>query len=106
MPGAIQPKNEGPIRKPAIISATACGWPTRRANQPTARQTTRMNASWRKKKAASSESVMILIGGVGNGDSSDCQTPNCILQPVSASVDLLPHALPMRLVEEIVNLVP
>jgi 3-hydroxyacyl-[acyl-carrier-protein] dehydratase len=49
---------------------------------------------------------MILIGDAGNGDSSDCQTPNCILQPVSASVDLLPHALPMRLVEEIVNLVP
>ena len=31
---------------------------------------------------------------------------NCILPSVSASVDLLPHALPMRLVEEIVDLVP
>jgi 3-hydroxyacyl-[acyl-carrier-protein] dehydratase len=52
-----------------------------------------MKASWRKKNAASGASAMI--------DRRELYTPG-----VSARIDLLPHAPPMRLVEEVVDLIP
>jgi hypothetical protein len=53
-----------------------------------------MNAIWRKKNAASAASVINLL-------TRELYTPH-----VFARIDLLPHAPPMRLVEEIVELVP
>src|SRR5216684_990246 len=46
------------ISTPAIISPTTCGWPQRRATQPTARQAARMKNIRRKNATESSAEVM------------------------------------------------
>ena len=45
------PKSDGPIKTPAIISPTTCGWPSRRDNDPTRRQTSKMKNICKKKTA-------------------------------------------------------
>src|SRR5688500_5114793 len=92
--GATHPKYEGSMRNPAIISATACVCPTCFAPQPTQRHTAMMNPTWRKKKTARDASVI-------RSAKRELYTPE-----VPARIDLLPHAPPMRLVEEIVHLDP
>ena len=43
---------------PAIISPMTCGWPQRRATQPTARQAARMKNICKKNATESSAEVM------------------------------------------------
>src|SRR5712691_1818748 len=50
------------ISTPAIISPTTCGWPQRRATQPTARQAARMKNICRKNATESSPEVMSDLG--------------------------------------------
>src|SRR5437667_12734283 len=59
--GDIQPSNDGPIKAPAIISATTCGCTSFLATRPTKRQIARMKVNCKKKRTERSKFDMKVL---------------------------------------------